>query len=321
MAVPFKASISQTATHILKSVLTPPLSYHLRTFWLFSYSDFKTIIIPSTIFGITNGLAASSYNLQPLIQLPTSLFILLRTPIVLFWVWLNYIAFAINNQSSDSSIAEDAVNKPWRPLPSKRLTQTAAKGLMWACYTLALLGSRFMLGGASQALGLVVLGAWYNNFDGANADPLIRNLINAGGYVCFTSGALEVAIGGARSAEGGAGCLGLWLMVVAGVIATTIQTADMYDQEGDALRGRKTMPLVVGDWYARWTIAVPMGVWGFVCPMFWGVGWFGVCMSGSLAWSVALRTLLLRNVRDDKVTFLIWNVWMSVVFVLPLFAY
>ena len=30
---------------------------------------------------------------------------------------------------------------------------------------------------------------------------------------------------------------------------------------GDRARNRRTLPLVLGDWIARWTIAVPVMIW------------------------------------------------------------
>ncbi|KAI2744871.1 hypothetical protein DTO012A8_9924 [Penicillium roqueforti] len=46
---------------IVQGALTS-LWYHSYTLWLFLFSDFKTIVIPKTIFGITNAWAASKYD-------------------------------------------------------------------------------------------------------------------------------------------------------------------------------------------------------------------------------------------------------------------
>jgi hypothetical protein len=39
---------------------------------------------------------------------------------------------------------------------------------------------------------------------------------------------------------------------------STLHMQDMYDQAGDSLRDRRTLPLVVGDSSARWMTIVPM---------------------------------------------------------------
>lgn len=174
--------------------------------------------------------------------------------------------------------------------------------------------------GMQQAVALVVLGAWYNNFGGADCNPLIRNAINALGYVCFTSGAMEVAIGRPLPVFSRDSILLKWFSIIAAVIFTTVHTQDMYDQKGDALRGRLTVPIVIGDCLARWTIACWLVIWGLSCPLFWAVNataWSGTV---GMAVVVAFRTLHFRDVLSDKRTFAIWNVWISLVYALPMEA-
>lgn len=108
--------------------------------------------------------------------------------------------------------------------------------------------------------------------------------------------------------------------MLAGVILTTVHTQDMYDQEGDAARGRQTLPLVIGDGPARWTIAFWMLVWGASCPAFWHVpfAYFGISLG--LAVLIGARTLIYRTVSSDKATFVIWNVWISLLYIIPLIS-
>lgn len=133
---------------------------------------------------------------------------------------------------------------------------------MLTFYVTAQVYSLLYGGGYRQSLGLVLLGTWYNNFGGSDQHPVVRNLISALGYLCFTSGALEAALGGTPLPFRTAPRLTRWLLVIAGIILSTVHAQDMYDQEGDAKRGRRTVPLVIGDAPARWTIAIPMLVWG-----------------------------------------------------------
>ena len=109
-----------------------------------------------------------------------------------------------------------------------------------------------------------------------------------------------------------------WFGVVAAIIFTTVHSQDMYDQVGDSMRGRKTVPLVIGDVPARWTIAIPIISWGFVCPCFWNGGTAVLALSLLLAGTVAARSLLFRTIEDDRLTFKMWNAWVALVFVLPL---
>jgi 4-hydroxybenzoate polyprenyltransferase len=177
-------------------------------------------------------------------------------------------------------------------------------------------------GGLRQGIGLVFLGTWYNNFGGADYHPVLRNSINALGYLCFLSGAMEVALAASLplTVPGSSLRLLRWFVILAGVILTTIHTQDMYDQEGDAIRNRRTMPLVIGDGLARWMTAFSMLVWGIVCPVFWEATLFFWNMSLGLAALVGIRTLVYRSVSTDKRTFVIWNIWVSLLYILPLFS-
>ncbi|KAL4811686.1 hypothetical protein BDW67DRAFT_189445 [Aspergillus spinulosporus] len=300
------------------------LVYHIHTLYLFIFSDLKTIILPSTLFGIVNSLLSPAYGLDlgPN-QTPSLTDALTRTPTVLLWIVLNFIPFAISNQNSLPAIAEDLVNKPWRPIPQRRITGSQAFVLMLAFHSLSQLYGLFAPNGAGehQSLLLLVLGTWYNNLGGADSNPVTRNLINALGYICFTSGSLEVAIQRRLVFSlSDTSCLSRWFLIITGIIFSTVHLQDMSYQVGDARRGRRTVPLVFGDGAARWTISIPMVVWGFVCPAFWGARWYSPAflMSLGLACAISSRVLVIRSVKGDRATFRLWNGWIALVFLMPL---
>lgn len=79
------------------------------------------------------------------------------------------------------------------------------------------------------------------------------------------------------------------------------------------------MPLVICDGYARWTIAVSMLIWSTLCPAMWVKSTvLGVIIVG-LSVLIGVRALLRRGMASDKRTFIIWNVWVSILYLLPLF--
>ncbi|KAI8633187.1 hypothetical protein F5Y19DRAFT_417020 [Xylariaceae sp. FL1651] len=290
--------------------------YHFRTFWLFIYSDSKTIILPSTLFGIANAEAASRYGItlaHPIIHGNA----LARVPLVLCWVVVNFAPFVINNQSTRASIVEDTINKPWRPLPSGRLSPAHANAVIYPLYVAAQLFNALIGLGTRQGMILVPLGAWYNNYGGGDGGPVTRSTINALGYLCFISGALEVAMGAELSFHDN-GVFTRWLCVIAGIVLTTVHTQDLYDQKGDAARGRLTLPLAIGDMWARWVLVFWMLVWGFVCPFFWGKGLYISLLSVAMALCICCRTVRYRDESSDRATFVVWNIWMSFVYILPL---
>ena len=289
--------------------------YHLYSIWLFTSSDLKTIVGPSFVFGATNALAGAEYGLESS-HSGLSRAVMRRLPLVLLYIWMNLLPFVINNQKSPNAIKEDAINKPWRTLPSGRMTPQQAGRLMLILHLLALRLS-YATGGLKQSVALVFLGIWYNNFASADSNCLVRNLLNAAGYLCFTSGAMEVALGFPLPVEAR---LVQWLGVIAAILVTTVHVQDMCDQVGDSIRGRKTVPLVLGDGPARWTTAIPMIFWGYVCPRLWNSAMVVTALSLLLAGTVAARSLMLRTIKDDVLTFKVWNGWLTLVFLLPLLS-
>lgn len=148
------------ALFVLCHNATRKWAFHLRSIWLFTFSDLKTIVLPSTTFGLVNGLAVSLNSGTLPSVTPQSLGphqIVIRTLLVTFWVWINLLPFAIENQRQPSSIRGDLVNKPWRALPSGRLSPQVAKRLTIVLYPLAVIVSSF-LGNLPQCLTLILLG-------------------------------------------------------------------------------------------------------------------------------------------------------------------
>ncbi|KAI1370585.1 UbiA prenyltransferase family-domain-containing protein [Hypoxylon crocopeplum] len=278
--------------------------FHTRTLRLFTSNDHKTILVPCTVFGIANAFASSlshdtaiaSHHIHPDLAW--------RSFLVLIWVWVNLLPLCINNQRSALSIAEDSINKPWRPLPSGRLPPRHAKRIMVVFYAFAHSLDALMGCGLRQSMGLVFFSAWYSRLGGGDSHPLVRNFINAAGYICFTSGAMEVALGTPLSGDEQ---LAGWFGIIGGVITTTMHIQDMYDQEGDAGRGRRTMPLVIGDVPARWVIAFWMVIWGIFCLRFWDNTLMIQGIMLVIAMLVGFRTIMYRTVSSDKTTFVIWN--------------
>lgn len=305
----------------LQHISTSTMRYHAYSVWLFTLSDLKTIVGPQTIFGIFNGIALLRKQ-EPKDEESSLALLFLRVPVVTFWVWINLLPFAIDNQRQDVAILEDRHNKPWRTMPSGRMTPTQAKTLMCCLYPAAFCVSLY-LGGVRQCLFLMVLGYSYNDLRLADWSWVSRNAINALGFCCFASGALEVTLKVPlqimpvspeyrRVIE--------WLGIIAAVVFSTVQTQDMADQEGDLLRNRRSMPLAVGDVTARYFTAVMVTFWAGVCPLYWMVGNGPCLVVWGLGLGIACRTLVFRSLAADKSTFRLWNIWMAVLYALPLLA-
>lgn len=287
--------------------------YHLHTLWLFTYSDLKTIVLPKTAFGII--ILLSGQNLMKGSRPPYAT-VSFCLPLVLVWNWLNLLPLAMNNQYSKESTEEDRANKPWRPIPAGRLTMQETRYLMFIYYAVAFLSS-LVLGGTVECVALILQGWIYNHLEGANKSYLARNLLNATGYLTFAAGAARVSC--IQSGTELHPRSSLWFIVLGGVILTTIQFQDLYDQKGDSIRGRQTIPLLVGDRLSRLTICIPIAAWSFLCPAFWGSDPIGFALPVSLGSLIIFRLYCYRSVDGDRRSFKIWNFWITALYLIPCF--
>ena len=226
------------------------------------------------------------------------------------------LIFDVANQRLPKSILEDSVNKPWRALPSYRITPSSARRLLLFLIPVVFCITLY-LGGVEETVLMMVLTWMYNDLEGADENYIVRNLINCAGFMCYSSGATIVAAGYGQYTLSSRAYK--WLGIVGGIIFSTLQMQDMPDVEGDKARGRRTLPIVHGDYFARWSIAVPVIIWSIVCPWFWELGklgWTASLIAGGL---LVVRVLMLRSVQADQVTWKVWCLWTMVLYVLPLF--
>ena len=210
---------------------------------------------------------------------------------------------------------EDSINKPWRPLPSNRISGNEARRLLLVLIPCGLILSTF-LGGLKETAAMLILTWMYNDLGGADENYLLRNLINAGGFMCHGSGATIIAAG-FRDHELRREAYN-WLAMIGGVIFTTLQVQDIPDMAGDAARGRRTFPLVHGEWIGRCSVAVPVAFWTFACPAFWQLNYMGYALPAAIGLSVVFRILMMKNVAADQTTYKVWCWWLTVLYILPL---
>lgn len=278
-------------------------------------NDLKSIVIPETAFGIFSALSGPILTTNRFPQVQT---ILMRLPLVILWTWLNVLIFDLANQRLTSSVLEDSINKPWRPLPSGRMTVSQARRFLLAILPV-IFGVTLYLGAMEETVAMMALTWMYNDLGGADESYIVRNFINAFGFMCYSSGATLVACGFGEHTLNPVAYQ--WLAIIGGIVFSTLQMQDMADQEGDQARGRGTIPLVIGDGPARWTIIVPVMIWSVVCPMFWSLHPYAYIVPLTLGATVSLRLFFLRTVESDKLTWKLWNGWISSVYLLPLIKY
>lgn len=275
-------------------------------------SDIKTFVIPEISFGVLGALAGPSLtgNHAPEMQA-----IISRIPQVFLWTWLNTLVFDLANQRLPDSVREDSINKVWRPLPAGRIGAPATRRLLLGSIVIAFFTSLY-LGAAEETMLLMSLNWMYNDLGGADESYIVRNLIISVAYACYGSGALRIASADESFARNSMWCR--WTALTSAIIFTSMQVQDLKDQDGDSVRQRKTVPLVLGDRTARLTVAAPVIIWSFVCPAFWALEAHGYVVPLVLGITVATRVSLARNKEADTLTWKIWGLWLMSLYSLPL---
>ncbi|OJJ03894.1 hypothetical protein ASPVEDRAFT_135111 [Aspergillus versicolor CBS 583.65] len=279
--------------------------------WAFTESDFSTFVLPNTGFGLLAALVAPT--LTDCSEAPSALGLLLQaSPRILLFNWGNLLVFDLANQRLPESVVEDAVNKPWRPLPRGQISPTQTRQLLLAAVAAVWTVSSLLGVGAECAL-ILVLTWMYNDLHGG--DELCRDLIIALAYDLYLVSSLRIALATTGTCDNVSFAKRgyQWRAMIVGVIATTMQIQDLRDQAGDRKRGRKTWPLVVGELSRQW-IAGCVVCWSVVCAGFWQVpapvaaavvalgAWIGVCV--------------LRG-RADVAAWRVWCLWQLVLYTLP----
>ena len=288
------------------------LIYDLETLRLFNVNDHKTILYPTTVLGTSSALAGPVLGLNPS---PSAVDVVRRLPYAMAWVWVNLLVLCINNQRRPQSVVEDAINKPWRPMPAGRLTETGAKlALIFAyagAFTISVCFNTLIF-----SFELMALGWLYNDVGAGDTSPVTRNMINALGFVLFGLGASKIASGSIPMAPNQDAQH--WFALLVLVIFTTMHIQDLYDQEGDRARERRTIPLLIGDQLARHSVAIPVLFSSFVAPWFWDLGLVGYGFPALGGLVIVLRLLVFRSVEEDRMTFKFWCLWITCLFILPL---
>ena len=197
------------------------LLYDIYTVWLVTRNDLKSIVIPETAFGICSALAGPMLTSN---NSPNTMAILKRIPLVFLWNWINVLIFDLANQRLPNSIIEDSVNKAWRPIPSRRMSAFQARRLLLAVLPVAI-PITFYTGGMQELIVMNTLSYMYNDLGGADENFVVRNLINAAGFICYSAGATRVACGHEQY------CLNEkayeWLAIIGGTVFSTLQMQDM----------------------------------------------------------------------------------------------
>ena len=237
------------------------------------------------------------------------------------WVWLHVLQFNISNQLHNPE--EDIRNKPWRPLPSGRITLANVFILKYMTTATCLLLSYayspcVLVSSATLSLSIRL----YHEMHG-DQHWLSKNLMNSVGYACFATGAtlvaglshfcthinlifrLNIILASNRRRLDFSGAFSI--SVIAAILATTIQAQDFQDIIGDKAVGRYTLPIAFPN-FSRYTPLVTLLMWSVYLTTMWEIttpAGFGFTFLGIV---VGIRYYFWRSTKDDEWSYVLYNV-------------
>ena len=258
---------------------------------------------------LSNGFTSSKVSADPLDMI-------LRLVQALLWLWLTLLVADISNQRLPGSIMEDSLNKPWRPLPSQRISPEQARYFMLFLVPGVLVVGMFF-GAYKETLTLFCLLWMYNDLGGANESLFWRNVLNSAGLTCFSAGTIAITAGSIEyDILSRPVC---WLLACACFISTTIHAQDLPDVEGDAARGRITIPLLLGDKLSRISLVLGVVFWSFICPWFWSLSLLGFAPTVLVGCVFTIRICCYRDAKSDELVWKLWCIWAMTIYLLPIF--
>ncbi|KZV95919.1 hypothetical protein EXIGLDRAFT_609908 [Exidia glandulosa HHB12029] len=273
----------------------------LHTIFLFVYSDFNTTFFPIGLFAMAVAPAQSVSKAMN----------------ALAWLLLHLLAFNVANQYTSRSIEEDALNKPWRPLPSGRISRDQATILRWALVVICTLASITIAGPGGPTLIVISvafsLATLVYNEGGVSTDWTGKNLCCSVGNMLFESGTTLVMGDADKLSDTARLAIALSGMIA----ASTIHVQDFPDVEGDRALGRHTLPLTHPR-FARIATSNIILAWSFILGVIWAlhpVLYVAFALLGAL---VSYGVLYGGDIAYDKRTYILYNVWLSTAHLLPL---
>lgn len=159
----------------------------MYTIWLFTVGDLPTTCLQFILFGLS-GVASgrlttprTTDNYDTKSPGMAAWTMIGRLHWIFLYVWLCLLVAQLSNQSAAGAPEEDALNKPYRPIPAGRITQHQARYVLMPPAILIALLSSFALGVHWEAAMFIVLVYLLNDFGGGGNASLLRALVLRGG--------------------------------------------------------------------------------------------------------------------------------------------
>ncbi|THU95871.1 hypothetical protein K435DRAFT_819602 [Dendrothele bispora CBS 962.96] len=209
----------------------------LHSLFLFTRSDTVLVIFPMLTIGL---VLAGQTDWKSFL-------------VAFLWLELHLLAFDV--RSFAFGIEEDRICKPYRPFPSGRVSAKDGQ-LLYNLNVAVSFYLSFRHNLTFVSLLYFCATTLYNEF-GLSTSPL--SPIRAIGYMCYAWGTTYI-IGHHQPLDN----TSVKAIIVSGLIFSfTGHAQDFRDRSGDALLGRRTIPLIFPQAVARWSLILAMSGFTF----------------------------------------------------------
>jgi len=269
----------------------------LHISYAFVRRDLSSAFVPAMLF--TAAALASTPS-------PTAALVALGRAVPYFWLYT--YTFCLSNQIV--GLEEDRLNKPDRPIPRGLLSASEAMQ-RWVVASVVFTALAWWFGVATWSL-LWQAVSIAHNFLYLSRSSILKCAFMSVGIVAQLAAAWALVTPLTQLAW-------TWILVIALVIFPTVSLQDLRDMAGDRRLGRRTLPLVVGEWPTRillvacFAVLVPVAIYFVLLAPFGGVT-AAVCEVVTVALSlvIAARILLYRDPAADHATYLLYTGWYCV---------
>ncbi|OJJ43901.1 hypothetical protein ASPZODRAFT_28158 [Penicilliopsis zonata CBS 506.65] len=279
---------------------TKALAY---TLWLYTFDCFYTFILPVTFFALVGALTGRPFTSS---RVESVQIVLQHVPGMFMWVWLNALLFNVYSQRTDFGIIRDRCDKPWRPLVSWRVKTRADSNDLY----IALIHLCCALGWYLETLTTTILvmcqGWLFIRLRLGEWNWIFRSLSKTLVMLGYTAVATQIAAGGSPLGPSGTS----WMVDFGLVLFSTISILDLPDQHGDAVTGRRTLPLVLGQIWGGFILTIPLGFWAFFFPSLVAPRFSDVFIPQAVvALPIIWKLWTADHFLEHKTTAYLWAVW------------
>ncbi|MEL7235784.1 MAG: UbiA family prenyltransferase, partial [Chloroflexota bacterium] len=203
-------------------------------------------------------------------------------------------------------VEEDRVNKPYRPIAAGLVTREGAwVRLLLGMYLYTLIG--WWQGVLVWALAWQAMALFLNL--GASRHWLWKNFMMTTGGIVQLYAAWEMVTPITPEASA-------YILLICMPICLMVSCQDLRDVEGDKLMNRRTFPMVFGDRFTRWEVAISSAMFPvaafFVLRFYFGLTplvMVTLAVAVLSCANIAVRVLLLRNKEADHRTYMWFTYW------------